>query len=82
MAEQYERKAERKFCYFVVSYVEVTLIKRRWMLVDGVWEEEDVGVECPKARECRRQERNCLAIYPKTGADPFIPFRNPLADMW
>jgi hypothetical protein len=83
MSETYERKSERKFCYFTKDYVFVVVITHRWQQIDGKsWGEEEMGFECPNARKCRRAEHNCICIHPKTGTDPFIPFRNLLADMW
>ena len=82
MHEKYVRKIERKFCYFIKDYVEVALVKCRWMLGDATWQEAEAGIECPRARKCRREEHNCSAIYPETGKDPFVPFRDLLRDMW
>jgi len=82
MNEQLARRAERKFCYFIVDYVEVTVIWRRWQLIDDSWQEEEAVIECPKARACRREERNCTCIYPDSGVDPFVPFKDLLAEMW
>ena len=82
LTERYERKTERKLCYFIRNYVEVTLVKRRWMLIDNTWQEEEVAIECPRIRRCRRDEHNCRAIHSDTGVDPFTPFRDLLADMW
>jgi hypothetical protein len=82
MTERYERKAERKFCYFIKGYVEPVFNVHRWMLADGSWQQEEKGFECPRARRCRKDEHNCIAIHPESGTDPFIPFRDLLADMW
>lgn len=82
MHEKYERSIERKFCYFIKDYVEVTLVKCRWMLGDGSWQEAEAAIECRKARKCRRAEHNCMAIHPESGKDPFVLPRNLLADMW
>lgn len=82
MAETYERNSERKFCYFIKDYVMAVKVMHRWMLPDGSWAEEEMSIECPNTRKCRRAEHNCIAIHPESGTDPFIPFRNLLADMW
>ena len=82
MHETYERKGERKFCYFIKDYTDAVLVIHRWLLADGTWQDAEVGIECPNVRKCRRAEHNCRAIHSETGTDPFIPFRNLLADMW
>ena len=82
MHDTYERRGERKFCYFIKDYTNATVIYSRWMLADGTWQEEEKGIECPRAAKCRREAYNCKAIDSKNGTDPFIPFRNLLADMW
>ncbi len=82
MQETYERRGERKFCYFIKDYVTVILVWRRWMLADDTWQEEEKGVECPNAPTCRRAEHNCRAIHPDSGTDPFVPFTNLLRDLW
>lgn len=82
MHEEYKRRIEKKLCYFIKDYVEVALVKHRWMLDDGSWQEAEVTIECPRVRKCRRAEHNCRAIHPESGADPFTPFRDLLADMW
>jgi len=82
MHEAYERKTERKFCYFVRDYVDAVLVIRRWMLADGTWQGEEVGIECPRAGNCRRAEHVCSAIHLDTGRDPFVPQKDLLADMW
>lgn len=82
MFDKYERTTERKFCYFIKDYVHATLIMRRWMIADDSWQEDEKGIECPRARKCRRAEHNCRAIHPETGTDPFIPFTNLLRDLW
>jgi hypothetical protein len=82
MHDTYERRVEKKFCYFIKDYADAIIIYHRWMLADGTWQEEEKGIECPRAAKCRRNEHNCQAIHPESGTDPFIPFRNLLADMW
>ena len=82
MHEKYERKTERKFCYFIKDYVEPFFIVHKWMLPDGSWQQEEKSFECPRAHKCREAEHNCCAIHPESGTDPFIPFRNLLADLW
>jgi hypothetical protein len=82
MHETYERRTVRKFCYFIKDYTDAVLIVNRWMLADGTWQEEEKGFECPNIRKCRKVEHNCIAVHPDSGTDPFIPFRNLLADMW
>jgi hypothetical protein len=83
MSDTYEKKAEKRFCYFIKGYAEVTVVKHRWLMIDGEsWAEEVMGFECPSVRKCRRAEHNCSIIHPESGTDPFIPFRNLLADMW
>lgn len=82
MHETYKREGEKKFCYFVKDYVSVIFIKQKRLLLDGAWEEEEKGIECPRAAKCRKAEHNCLAIHPESGTDPFIPFTNLLRDMW
>ncbi len=82
MSYTYERKSERKFCYFIKDYVDVVFVVRRHRLEDGTYEVEERGLECPRARKCRKEEHNCCAIHPKRGIDPFIPFTNLLEDMW
>lgn len=82
MHETYERRGEKKFCYFIKDYVDATLIFRRWLIADGTWQEEEKGIECPLAKKCRRTRLPCSAIDPKEGTDPFIPLRDLIADMW
>lgn len=82
MSDTYQRKTEKKFCYFTKGYVQAVIVRRKWRIEDGSWVEKEAGVECPNVLDCRRAERNCLVIHPKTGIDPFSPFRNLLADMW
>lgn len=82
MNDDYERRVERKFCYFIKDYVYAVLIMSRWMLADGTWQEEEKDIECPNARKCRRAEHNCKAIHHESGTDPFIPFTNLLRDLW
>ena len=82
MPENYERRSEKKFCYFIKDYVQATLVVYRWMIADNTWQENEKGIECPNARKCRRAEHNCRAIHPESGTDPFIPFTNLLRDLW
>ncbi|MEN6519817.1 MAG: hypothetical protein ABFD46_01505 [Armatimonadota bacterium] len=82
MHDTYERRTERKFCYFIKDYVDAALVIHKWMLIDNTWQEEEVSFECRMARKCRKSEYNCQAIHPESGKDPFVPPRNLLADMW
>lgn len=82
MHEAYERRIERKFCYFIKDYVDAVIIVHRWMLADNTWQAEEAGFECPHTRKCRKAEHNCEAIHKDSGKDPFVPLRNLLADMW
>jgi hypothetical protein len=82
MNDTYERRGEKRFCYFIKEHVAAIFIYHRWMLGDGTWQEEEKSIECPMAAKCRKAEHNCSAIHPESGIDPFIAPRNLLADLW